>query len=95
VVGAVGDCPTLGSTLGGDRATVAARALAEGQMVVDLVDDEGESRLIIAVPSAGSSGAVAYQESIVRPEPSPQTPESPFRELRVAAPVRQTGVPQS
>jgi PAS domain S-box-containing protein len=84
VVNSVGDGAGLGQPLVGDRAALAARALSVGQLVSALLVDQGETRLVFAL-SVGSNPAVAYQESIVNPAtPVPSTPESPFRELRVA-----------
>ena len=86
VVAAVGDGPAVGASLAGGRAALAARALAlsEPQLVSDLITEGGETRLVLAWP-VGGSRAVVYQESVVDPSrPAPSTPESPFRELRVA-----------
>ena len=86
VVAAMGDGPAVGEVLAGERAALAVRALAldEPQLVSDLVTEGGETRLVLARPVHGTR-AVAYQESVVDPSrPAPSTPESPFRELRVA-----------
>ena len=86
VVAAVGDGPAVGEVLAGERAALAARALAldEPQLVSDLVTEGGETRLVLARPVGGTL-AVVYQESVVDPSrPAPSTPELPFRELRVA-----------
>lgn len=86
VVAAVGDGPAAGARLSGGRAALAARAreLDRGHLVSGLITDGGGTRLVLARPVAGTA-AVAYQESVVDPSrPAPSTPESPFRELRVA-----------
>jgi PAS domain S-box-containing protein len=94
VVTTVGDGPRAGEPLPTDRAQVAARALATKKFVTGLLGDgQGGARLVMAVP-VGSSGAVAYQESKLTPKvPSPSTPESPFRELRVALYASHTNDP--
>jgi len=84
VVNAVGDGTAPGQPLGGDRSALAARALTVGRLVSALLVDQEGTRLVFAVP-VDSNHAVAYQESIISPTtPVPSTPESPFRELRVA-----------
>ena len=86
VVAAVGDGPAVGVVLTDEREALVARALAldEPQLVSDLIAEGGETRLVLAEAVEGSR-AVAYQESVVDPaRPAPSTPESPFRELRVA-----------
>lgn len=85
VVASVGDGPTGGERLLGGRAALASRALAleESQLVSALIAEEGETRLVLALPVDGGR-AVAYRESVVDPSrPAPSTSESPFRELRV------------
>ena len=85
VVAAVGDSMSVGDVLTGDRAALAERALTEGKLVAGLFPDPNGKRLIFAQPAASSQPAVAYQESVVTPgTPIPATPDSPFRELRVA-----------
>ncbi len=85
VVAAVGDSPPIGEVLAGDRAALAERALTEGKLVAGLFPDPNGKRLIFAQPAAGPPPAVGYQESVVTPgTPIPPTPDSPFRELRVA-----------
>ena len=84
VVNAVGDGPAADEPMRGDRAILAARALGAGELVSGLVMDEGETRLVLALPVEGAQ-AVAYQESILIPTtPIPSTPESPFSALRIA-----------
>jgi PAS domain S-box-containing protein len=84
VVNSVGDGAAVGEALDGDRAALATRALSVGGLVSAIVVDQEQPFLVFAVP-VGSNQAVAYQESIISPStPVPSTPESPFRELRVA-----------
>jgi PAS domain S-box-containing protein len=86
VVAAVGDGPAVGEVLTGERASLAARALAfdQSQLVSALLQEEGETRLMLARRVEGRR-AVAYRESLVDPSRvAPSTPDSPFRELRVA-----------
>jgi PAS domain S-box-containing protein len=86
VVARVGGGPAVGTKLAGERAALAARALATkgNRLVSVLFKDGGQTRLMLAQRVAGAR-AVAYEESVVDPgRPAPSTPESPFRELRVA-----------
>ena len=86
VVAAVGDGPAKGASLTGGRAALAARAIALStpQLVSDLITEGGKTRLVLAWP-VGGSRAVAYEESVVDPsQPAASTPQSPFRDLRVA-----------
>ena len=85
VVATVGDGTPGGEVLTGDRAALAARALNEGKLVAGLFPDPNGKRLILAEPTASSPPAVAYEESVVTPaRPVPVTPDSPYRELRIA-----------
>ncbi len=84
VVATVGDGPKLQDSLGEERTVTASRALQTRQLASELVANEPQRRLVLARPVAGSR-AVAYQESVIDPtRPVPSTPQSPFRELRVA-----------
>jgi len=86
VTAAVGEGPAFGERLSAERAALASRAreLDVPQLVADVISEGGETRLVLARPVAGT-GVVTYQESVVDPSrPAPSTPESPFRELRVA-----------
>ena len=86
VVASVGDGPADGERLVGERALLAARALAldETRLVSALITDQGETRLVLALP-VDEGRAVAFSESVVDPsQPAPSTSDSPFQELRVA-----------
>jgi PAS domain S-box-containing protein len=82
---AVGDSPPPGAALSGDRAALVSRALSAGKLVSGLFSDPKGKRLILAVPAVGGLQSVAYQESVFDPaKVIPPTPDSPYRELRVA-----------
>lgn len=94
MVAGVGDSTPVGQLLSGDRATLAARALSDGELVTGRFPDPGGIRLVLAQPAAGSQRAVAYQESVLDPgTPVPPTPDSAFRELRVALYASETSDP--
>ncbi len=93
VLAAVGDSPGAGAVLVGDRATLAAHALAEESLVSGLFEDPDGKRLIVALP-AGDGRAVAYQETVLDPAtPIPRTPGTPYQELRVALYAAETNDP--
>jgi PAS domain S-box-containing protein len=95
VVAATGDTTPLGAKLTDDRAALAARAVADGQLVSGLFTDPHGKRVILALAVTGPERAVAYQESVVDPtKPIPPTPSSPFRELRVALYASETNDPE-
>ncbi|MEX2658147.1 MAG: ATP-binding protein [Acidimicrobiales bacterium] len=83
VAAAVGDGAPVGDVLGGERAAVAERALATGELASGVLHGDRGTRLVFARPVAGQR-AVAYRESVIDPtQPAPSTPESPFRSLDV------------
>jgi signal transduction histidine kinase/DNA-binding NarL/FixJ family response regulator len=83
VSAAVGDRITVGSTLTGERAEVAARAWREGRLATELLDGDGPiAWLVVAAPAAGPVPAVALQESPIPRVPVPPSPGSPFGEMR-------------
>lgn len=82
VIASVGDGPSVGDVLSGDRARLVARAAAGDQLVSQLFAEGDASRLALAI---GVRDVVAIHESVVDPRaPAPFTPDAPFRELRVA-----------
>ena len=82
VVAATGQGPATGDMLAGGRASVVLRAAEIGVLSTAILVEGDATLLVLAVPA---DGAVAYHESEVDPtRPWPSTPESPFRELRVA-----------
>jgi signal transduction histidine kinase/ActR/RegA family two-component response regulator len=95
VVVAVGDGPLAGQLLEPERAGLAARALAAGELVSAVVVDGGTTTLVLARP-AGSGQAVVYEESKLDPtRPVPSTPSSPYHELRVAVYASSSASPGS
>jgi PAS domain S-box-containing protein len=80
VVSGVGAAAPVDSNLEDERAALADRSLNEGRLVAALADDG--MRLVVAVPAVGASAAVALQESRVSTAPVPQSPGSPFGDMR-------------
>jgi signal transduction histidine kinase/CheY-like chemotaxis protein len=84
VAATVGDGSPVGERVPPPRASLLGRAVAEGGLVSDLISDERGTRLVLALPTATGS-AVVYRESVIDPSRvAPSTPDSPYRELRVA-----------
>jgi signal transduction histidine kinase len=80
-----GDSPAAGTTLDGERAAVARRALAAGDVASGLVSVPSSDRLSFVLALGGAGGTVVYQESVVDPaRPIARTPGSPFHDVDVA-----------
>ena len=87
ITAAVGG-PAAGDQLTGERAALAARALAAKNLVAGVIETTTASataRTMIVVPLPGRTPMVAFQEGMLTPDRRmPATPDSPFRELRGA-----------
>ncbi|MGQ0521262.1 MAG: ATP-binding response regulator [Actinomycetota bacterium] len=84
VTGGAGDVPAPGQALDAERSALFTRALTATGPVATTVPAPRGKRLVLAAPATSGRG-VAFQETILDPgTPVPSTPDSPFRELRVA-----------
>lgn len=82
VVAGVGNPPPTGTVLQGGRAELAERALAEDDIVAMLFEEPESTYLGYAV---SQDEMVVMREAPVNPgEPVPDSPESPFSQLRLA-----------
>jgi signal transduction histidine kinase/ActR/RegA family two-component response regulator len=83
VESAAGTGPGVGQPLTGMRAVLAHRALRVSGLVMAVVPDRAQTRLILAV--RGTGGSVVYQESAVHPtQHIPSPPGSPFSDVEIA-----------
>lgn len=83
VTASVGGSAVVGQPASSDRAALADRALAVRQPVADLVRDGDRRRLAFAVAAPEPARVVVVSESPIDPSrPTPQTPGTPFAEMR-------------
>jgi PAS domain S-box-containing protein len=83
VTASVGGAAVVGQPASPDRAALAVRALAVRQPVADLVRDGDRTKLAFAVAAPDPARVVALSESPIDPtRPTPQSPGSPFTEMR-------------
>ena len=85
VAAAVGESLVPSQTIAGERASIAARALAGRDPVIDLVKDGGRTLFAHAVAAPHPSGAVAVLETVLDPQrPLPSSPGTAFSDVRAA-----------
>ncbi len=85
VQNAEGDGPDVGEQLDGERAALVQRATTTDGLVTDVVEQDGERRLLFAVVSPVSTDVVVYSDIVFDPSMlTTSEADSPFSELNGA-----------